>query len=104
MSRKYAKGRRAYGFSERGGHRARYNMLVRDGQTGLIVTRDEQDPRHPQETPVRDVSDPIALRQPLPNLTDTERLHVILPAVNPITFETGPNLWGVIELKIPGVF
>lgn len=104
MARKYARGDRAYGYSERSDFRTPYRLLVRDGQTGLLVTRDEYEPQHPQEFPVIDVSDPIALRDPLPNKTDTEQLSVYLPGVDPETFTPGNNIWGVIELNTPEIY
>lgn len=103
MANKFARGNRAYAFSQRSGKKAPYRRLVRDGQTGLLVTPEEYEPRHPQETPVKRVDDAIALRRPMPELFDAEALKIELPGVDDFTFLPGPNMWGKITLKKPEV-
>lgn len=80
--RQYAKGRRAWGISERGGQRELLSNLIEDGQyPGLKVTRAEFDPRHPQEFPVRG-SDAQTLKRPSPE-RDRPNQEVRLPAPRP---------------------
>lgn len=62
----YARGHKAWGICARSGKRVYLRDMVTDGQTGLLVAKDEYDPKHPQETPVI-VDDPIALYRPAPD-------------------------------------
>lgn len=64
---RFARGRRAWGYDQRSGRRVLLRELVRDGETGLLVTREEYDPRHPLEK-VKPLVDPEALRRPSPDL------------------------------------
>ena len=66
---KYAKGRHAVAECQRSGQKMRYRDLVEDGHVpGLLVHPDWWEPKHPQETPP-DLSDPIALRRPAPEIS-----------------------------------
>lgn len=76
-SRRYARGRMAWGQDARTGERVLLRDLVRDGQTGLPVTRESYEPEHPQETPP-DVFDPQVLRRPAPD-RDRPAYHVSWP-------------------------
>lgn len=66
MTRRYAKGKKAWGICQRSGKRVPYDDLVEDGYIkGLLVARDWYEPPHPQDTPVS-VSDPVGLYRPSP--------------------------------------
>ncbi len=81
-ARKFARGKRAWGVSDRGGQREHYRNLIEDGQyPGLRVTRSEYDPRHPQEFPI-DATDAFALERPSPD-PSTSEVVVELPAPHP---------------------
>ena len=62
----FARGSRAWGHCARTGDRVLLRDLVRDGRTGLPVTRQARESRHPQERP-NPIYDPQALRNPSPN-------------------------------------
>ena len=68
---KFASGKRAWGTSDRSGFRYRLSEMRREWN-GLLVGPDEYEPKHPQLTPPRIISDPEALRNPRPN-PDVER-------------------------------
>lgn len=83
---RYARGKRAYGFSDRSGFRYALNDLVyeyRDGKrTGMRVGRDEVDIDHPQLRLGRTkVDDPQSLFDPRPD-TATESLFGFDPVGN----------------------
>lgn len=103
MPKRYAKGRRAYAFSQRTGKRVAYRRLVRDGQTGLLVAPEEWEPKHPQEIPLRDLDDAINLRRPMPDNFDAEQLTIEMPGMNPTTFEAGSEMYGMFTIKTPTV-
>ena len=60
---KYAKGKKSYAISDRGGQRVRYTQL-KTTWDGLRVAPDEWEPKHPQLTPVKNVIDAQQLFQP----------------------------------------
>jgi hypothetical protein len=66
MRRAYARGTRAWGYDARTGERLLLRDMVKDGNTGLPVSRRSYEPKHPQETPVS-VFDPQVLRRPAPD-------------------------------------
>ena len=63
---KYAKGRKSYAISDRGGQRVRYTQL-KTTWDGLRVAPDEWEPKHPQLTPAKNIFDATALFQPRPD-------------------------------------
>lgn len=67
---KYASDRLAYGISDRSGFRYRLRDMRKEWN-GLLVGKDEFEPKHPQLEPLRARPDPQALRDPRPeqNLT-----------------------------------
>lgn len=84
---RYARGKKAYGLSDRSGFRYALNDLVyeyRDGKrTGMRVGRDEVDIDHPQLRLGRTkVDDPQSLFDPRPD-TATESLFGFDPVGNP---------------------
>jgi len=86
---KYARGKRAWGISDRSGFRYLLKDLVyeqRNGKrTGMRVGKDERDGEHPQEFPARrNVSDPQSLFDPRPD-TQTDSLWGWQPVGNEAT-------------------
>jgi len=66
---KFASGKRAYFISDRSGQRYPYRDARREW-TGAIVGPDEFEPKHPQLYPVRNLSEPQALRDARPDRTE----------------------------------
>ena len=62
----YAKGRRSVAISDRSGFRVPYRNL-RTEWNGSRVASDEYEPKHPQLTPPRNITDATALYKPRPN-------------------------------------
>ena len=60
---KYAKGKKSYAISDRGGQRVRYTQL-KTTWDGLRVAPDEWEPKQPQLTPAKNVIDAQQLFQP----------------------------------------
>ena len=60
---KYAKGKKSYAISDRGGQRVRYTQL-KTTWDGLRVAPDEWEPKHPQLTPAKNVIDAQQLFHP----------------------------------------
>ena len=60
---KYARGKKSYAISDRGGQRVRYTQL-KTTWDGLRVAPDEWEPKHPQLTPAKNVIDAQQLFQP----------------------------------------
>ena len=76
---KYARGKKSYAISDRGGQRVRYTQL-KTTWDGLRVAPDEWEPKHPQLTPAKDVTDAEQLRQPRPD-NDVENVVIHLAFV-----------------------
>ena len=62
----YAKGRKSLAISDRSGFRVPYQNL-RTEWNGLRVSPDDYDPKHPQLTPAKNITDPTALYDPRPD-------------------------------------
>ena len=62
----YAKGRKSLAISDRSGFRVPYKNL-RTEWNGLRVSPDDYDPKHPQLTPPKNITDPTALYDPRPD-------------------------------------
>ena len=60
---KYARGKKSYAISDRGGQRVRYTQL-KTTWDGLRVAFDEWEPKHPQLTPAKNIIDAQQLFQP----------------------------------------
>ena len=67
---RYANGKRAYAMCDRSGWKVLYKDL-RTEWTGARVHKSLYEGKHPQLTPVRNIRDPQALRDPRPD-NDTE--------------------------------
>ena len=62
----YAKGRKSLAISDRSGFRVPYKNL-RTEWNGLRVSPDDYDPKHPQLTPPKNITDATALYDPRPD-------------------------------------
>ena len=62
----YAKGRKSLAISDRSGFRVPYQNL-RTEWNGLRVSPDDYDPKHPQLTPPKNITDATALYDPRPD-------------------------------------
>ena len=75
---KFASGKKAYFISDRSGQRYRYRDAKREWN-GFIVGPDEFEPKHPQLFPVRNISDPQALRDPRPDTQNIFSVNITFP-------------------------
>ncbi len=74
---KYAKGKKSYAISDRGGQRVRYTQL-KTTWDGLRVAPDEWEPKHPQLTPAKNVIDAQQLFQPRSTAQSQEDVVIYL--------------------------
>ena len=93
MSR-FAAGRNAFGISDRSGFRYRLKNMRKEWN-GLLVGKDEYEPKHPQLEPIRVLADPQALKDPRPEQNLTEQRDIQY-GFNPVGFRdidgiTPPN-------------
>ena len=72
---KFAQGKYAYGISDRSGFRYKYKDMRREWN-GLLVGRDEFDPKHPQLGPFRKVVDAQALKDARPDRKEPLQVFV----------------------------
>jgi hypothetical protein len=63
---KYATGKDSYAISDRSGFRYRYKDMRKEWN-GLLVGKDEWEPKHPQLGPFRKVTDAEALKEARPD-------------------------------------
>lgn len=75
---KFAVGKNAYGISDRSGFRYKLNEMKREWN-GLLVGKDEWEPKQPQLEPRRSITDPQALRNPRPDRVEPMDVYVGLP-------------------------
>jgi len=91
---RFARGKRAWFHDQRDGLRKPYRDMVSDGQyPGMKVAKDTYDPKHPQETPLTDVSDPQGLERGTGD-TDAFGVSVVLPVPE---FGVGPAILSMSE-------
>ena len=62
---KFASGKNAYAISDRSGFRYKYKDMRKEWN-GLLVGKDEFEPKQPQLDPIRTVTDPQALKDARP--------------------------------------
>ena len=74
MSR-FASGKRAYGISDRSGFRYRLKDMKKEWN-GLLVGKDEFEPKHPQLFVKRRIIDPQAIRDARPELNLVEERSI----------------------------
>ena len=72
---KYARGKKSYAISDRGGQRVRYTQL-KTTWDGLRVAPDEWEPKHPQLTPAKNIIDAQQLFQPRSTGQDREDIVI----------------------------
>jgi hypothetical protein len=94
---KFAVGKDAYGISDRSGFRYRLRNMRKEWN-GLLVGKDEWDPKHPQLEVVRHPPDPEALRNPRPDPRKEPDVQVLL-LLNP--FRSGSAGSSVITVFEP---
>jgi hypothetical protein len=74
---KYAKGKKSYAISDRGGQRVRYTQL-KTTWDGLRVAADEWEPKHPQLTPAKNIIDAEQLFKPRSTGQDREDVTIYI--------------------------
>lgn len=94
---KFAVGKDAYGISDRSGFRYRLRDM-RQEWNGLLVGKDEWEPKHPQLEVVRHAPDPEALRNPRPDPRTEPDVQILL-LMNP--FRSGSAGSSVITVFEP---
>ena len=82
---KFAQGKFAYATSDRSGVRYKYKDMRREWN-GLLVGKNEYEPKHPQLGPFRKVVDPQALKEARPDRVEPYSVYVGVPTVE------NPNL------------
>ena len=76
----YASGKNAFGISDRSGFRYRLKDMRKEWN-GLLVGKDEYEPKHPQLTPRPVRADAEALRNPRPDKSEALTVYVGVPTV-----------------------
>ena len=88
----WSKGKHSFAICDRSGFKIRYRDLKKDGhREGLLVDRRFWEAEHPQETPIRLVRDPQALRNPRP---DTFTGATSYPTMNYTATQPGFTTYG----------
>jgi hypothetical protein len=72
---KYASGKHAYAISDRSGFRYKYRDMRKEWN-GMLVGKDEYEPKQPQLGPFRSDVDPQALRDARPDRTEPLKVFV----------------------------
>jgi len=72
---KFATGKHAFGISDRSGFRYRLKDMRKEWN-GLIVGKDEWEPKHPQLEPIRVPPDPQAIKDPRPEQNLTQQREI----------------------------
>jgi hypothetical protein len=81
---KYASGKHAYAISDRSGFRYRYRDMRKEWN-GMLVGRDEYEPKQPQLGPFRSDVDPQALRDARPDRIEPMQVYVGILNVEDMT-------------------
>lgn len=81
---RYASDANAYGISDRSGFRYRLRNMQMEWN-GLLVGKDEYEPKHPQLTPRKSPKEPQALRNPRPETGLSEQRNLQY-GFNPVGF------------------
>mgnify|MGYP003624999997 CR=1 FL=1 len=77
---KFASGKHAFAISDRSGFRYRYRDMRKEWN-GLLVGRDEWEPKQPQLGPFRKRTSPEALKDARPDIKETLDVYVGVPLV-----------------------
>lgn len=96
----FASGKKAYGISDRSGFRYRLNDMRKEWN-GLLVGKDEYEPKHPQLRSPRVGADPQALRDPRPEVGLAEQ-RVVQYGFNPVGFREIPGITSDNDLVATG--
>lgn len=78
---KFAQGKYAYAISDRSGVRYKYKDMRKEWN-GLLVGKDEYEPKQPQLGPFRKVVDAQALKEARPDRTESYFVYVGVPTVD----------------------
>tara|TARA_R100000951_G_scaffold87378_1_gene75138 strand:+ start:8810 stop:9115 length:306 start_codon:yes stop_codon:yes gene_type:complete len=81
---KFAQGKFAYATSDRSGVRYKYKDMRKEWN-GLLVGKDEFEPKHPQLGPFRKASDPQALKDARPDRVEPYQVYVGIATINNLT-------------------
>lgn len=74
---KFASGKNAYAISDRSGFRYKYTDMRKEWN-GLLVGRDEWEPKQPQLGPFKKVTDPQALKDARPDSADPKGAFLVV--------------------------
>lgn len=94
---KFAQGKFAYATSDRSGVRYKYKDMRREWN-GMLVGKDEYEPKHSQLGPFRTVSDSQALKNSRPDRVEPK----VEVSLNPNSFTSGSSGSSVITVREPG--
>lgn len=75
---RFAVGKNSYAISDRSGLRYRYKDMRREWN-GLLVGKDEYEPKHPQLEPYSRVSDAIGLKDARPDRDENKNATITFP-------------------------
>jgi hypothetical protein len=96
---KYATGKDSYSISDRSGFRYRYKDMRREWN-GLLVGKDEWEPKHPQLGPFRKVIDAQALKEARPDRTEPLDVFVGVPLIEAPDLRTPVMFGGVGSVTV----
>ena len=94
---KFSSGKDSYAISDRSGFRYRYKDMRREWN-GLLVGKDEWEPKHPQLEPFRKVFDAQALKDARPDRNENKTAIITFPvfSLDDVKFITSPINVGVL--------
>lgn len=100
MSR-FSSGKDSYAISDRSGFRYRYKDMRREWN-GLLVGRDEWEPKHPQLDPFRKVFDAEALKDARPDRDENKNTTITFPifSLTDVRYINSPVISGVLSSVI----
>ena len=96
---KYATGKDSYAISDRSGFRYRYRDMRKE-RNGLLVGKDEWEPKHPQLGPFRKVIDAEALKEARPARTEPLNVFVGVPLIEDPDLRTPVMFGGVGSVTV----
>jgi|TARA_R100001480_G_scaffold2919_3_gene8062 hypothetical protein len=96
---RFATGKNSYAISDRSGLRYRYKDMRKEWN-GLLVGKDEYEPKHPQLEPYTRISDAIGLKDARPARKEPYVVYVGIPTVedsNPVQIKATGSV-GIVSL------
>lgn len=96
---RYATGKDSYAISDRSGFRYRYKDMRKEWN-GLLVGKDEWEPKHPQLGPFRKVVDAEALKEARPDRTEPLDVFVGVPLVEAPNLRPAPGFGQVGSVTV----